>query len=164
MAAATPTLEAVLDAIESEMTAISGFVGTVRKFDRTLEDEYEYLDLVKSAVDAQLDLWIVEVESVNEEEAEAAGEQYSLYNVTITYTNVRMNDPEWSKKARLEAEKVRDALNQNAAIFAIGGQRQLRTPETVSLRAHGRETTESDNPQMVYRPVLELQVEARRFA
>ncbi len=160
MAVATPTLEVVLTAIRTTMLAIPSFVGTVRVFERTLDSEYEYLDLLKSPTTAVLDLWIVEIDTTDEEEAEAAGEQYSLYNVTITYTNVRLDDLEWSKKARIEAERVRDGLNQSAAVFAIGGQRQLRTPETVSIQSHGFEDVED---QKVYRTVLTLQVEARRF-
>ena len=159
MAAPTPILEDVISAIQTLLVALP-VSGTVKLTDRTLDSEYEDLDLFKNATTAKLDLWRIECESVDEEEEAASGEHYSIYNVIVTYTNVRLADDQWSKKARLEFEAARDELNQNAGVFAIAGQRQLRTPETVNIRSHGFEDVED---QKVYKAVLALQVEARRF-
>lgn len=161
MATPTPDLETVIDAVVSEMDAIAPDIGDVQGFEHTLDSEVEFIELFQdSGFDA--DIWLVDVTDIPEEEGDAAGEQYALYNLRVRYISVRKDDPAWSKKARLLFEIVRDKLNKNPAIFAIGGQRQLRTPETVSIGTYTPLNGVED--QTVYQTEITFTVEARRFA
>lgn len=162
MATPTPALETVIAAVVAEMDAIAPDIGEVRGFEHTLDSEVEFIELFQdiNGENFDTDIWLVDVTSIDEIEGEAAAEQYSIYNLRIRYISVRKNQADWSKQARTLFEKVRDKLNKNAAVFAIGGQRQLQTPEIVALSTHGFTTIED---QTVYQSEMTLQVEARRF-
>ncbi len=163
MVNAIPSLEDVLEAIKDEMETVSG-VGTVLTSDHPLEDDIEFIETSGLKVDGSMDVWIVELSQVREIEGESAGEIYDLYDVGIRYWSMRTNDAAWSKKARQLVELVRTALAGNPNIFAIDGQTQLFTPETVKFESHGKfNITGVDGDQMVFRSVLSLTVEARRW-
>lgn len=163
MAAPTPALETVLAAIKTAMEAIAS-IGTVRVFDHTLEDDVEFLDEIGLLDADSMDLWIVELEGVSPEEGSAPGEIYEIYNLRIRYWSIRTGDEEWSKGARQKAASVCDALSGNAAVFRIGGQVQLRTPETVAIDSHGPTSIQGpEGGQLVYQTMLSLSVEARRW-
>lgn len=165
MGAATPTLETVVTAIKTQIDAISPSVGTVLTGFHGYEDEVEYILRNSYIASGAMNLWFVDVADVDEVEGPATQENYEQYNIKITYWSSRKNDVDWSKKARQNAEAVRDKLSLNSAIFAIGGQRQVRTPETVQIESHGPfDIDGTDGAQRIYRTVVALAVEGRRFA
>lgn len=160
MAAPSPTLETVLTAVKTAVAAVAS-VGTVVEYDHPMEDPWEYLEDYQDATTGALNVWLIDVESIDEVEGPANRENYSIYNIRIRYFSVRVNSADWSKQGRTLIESVRDAINFASAIFAISGQRQLRTPETCSLRSWG---FEDEADQKIYKGELALSVEARRFA
>lgn len=160
MAAPVPTLETVITAVKTRMDTIGG-LGTVRTYDHTFEDDAEFYEDFQD-VNFEMDLWIVDVwDGIDEAEGDATGETYEIYKLRIRYWSVRVNKADWSALARVKFEAVRTELSGNAAIFAIGGQRQLRTPETVQVRKHSKEQISN---QMLYESFLTLDVEARRWS
>jgi hypothetical protein len=160
--AAIPTQDQVLAAVVTALGGIGG-IGTVVNGFHTYEDDVEYIQNGGFISSGSMDLWFVELRRGEEIEA-VAGEFFERYHVEIRYWSLRTNDPAWSKKARLQAESVRDALTANSGIFAIGGQRQLQTPELVRLESHGPYSVSGiDDKQMVYQTILSLEVEARRW-
>ena len=160
MAAPSPTLETSLTAVKTAISAI-GSIGTVVEYDHPMEDPWEYLEAYQNSSTGKLDVWLIDVESIDEVEGPANRENYSIYNIRIRYFSVRVASADWSKQGRILIESVRDALNFASAIFAIGGQRQLRTPETCSLRSWG---FEDEGGQRIYKGELALSIEARRFS
>lgn len=164
MAAASPTMETVATAIKTRIDTISS-IGTVIVNDHSYEDDVEYIIRGGFMSGGSLDLWLIDIASVDEVEGPATGENYAIYNFRIKYWCVRTNATDWSKTARTKAESVRDELNKNASVFAISGQRQLRTPETCSIESHGQyDLRGTEGSQMVYQTILSLSVEARRFS
>ena len=157
-----PTYEAVTTAIATEIASLvpadlaSGT--TIHEFAPPLEDESEYHELEDQRADKTMDAFFIDGPS-DEEEGEADGESYSIYRFTVAYRSIRLVQ-DWSKLAHKESEKVKSKLNKNLAVFAIGGQRHLRTTETA------REVSADFvdvNGHRVYEIQLEIDVEARRF-
>lgn len=163
--AASPTLEAVISAIKTAMDAISS-LGTVYTGFHGLEDDEEFILKNSLISNGSMNAFFIDTLGVDEREGDAAGEIFELYQIEIRYWSLRTNDSDWSKAARQKAEAVRDALSGAAAIFAIGGQRQLVTPETVRIASHGQEDIRGGEagPQLVYLTRLVLSVEARRWS
>jgi hypothetical protein len=162
MAATTPTLAQIIAGILSEMGGIAS-IGDLLDGRETLEDDVEFL-LRNDFLDETMDVWFIDLAGTREVEGDAAGEVYDVHQIEIRYWSIRTNDIDWSGAARLKAESVRDELAGNANVFRIGGQVQLVTPETVQITEHGPQTIRAEEgEQMVYRTVLQLAVEARRW-
>jgi hypothetical protein len=165
--AATPTIEQVVDGVHGVINAI-GSIGTVLKADHHLEDDVEFIEVGNYISGGALDLWFIDLDNppTSPFEGQGVGEAYDRYNVRIRYWSMRTNDAEWSKKARIKALSVVEALVDNAAVFAIGGNPQLFTPTTVAITSHGpvqiRDVARAAG-QMVYQTVIALTVEARRW-
>ena len=165
MAAAVPTLATVMTAIKTAMDAVVPDIGTVFERFHTYEDDVSFLERNSLIVADVLSIWFIELIGIDEIEGPASQEFYEVYNIEIEHWSIETDDADWSKTARDKAETVRDDLNGAAAIFAIGGQRQVFTPETISITSHGqREIRGDDKAHMIYGTILSLQVEARRFS
>jgi hypothetical protein len=164
MPASTPTLEAILAAIKTKMDAVPG-IGTVFTSDHPKDDDFEFLDN-EGFLDADTaDVWLIDLRGSVEVEGPAVGEIYNIHSIWIRYWSIRTNDPDWSKKARELAEDVREALSGSSDIFRIGGQVQLFTPETVQIEEHGKVAIRGlEAEQVIFRTLLGLSVEARRWA
>lgn len=163
MPAPTPALETVVTAIKTEMDAIAS-LGTVLTGLHGLEDDVEFIKKGAYIASGSMNLFFIDLKGVDEVEGDAVGEVYEIYDLEIRYWSLRTNNANWSKEARQKAESVRDKLFGNTAVFRIGGQVQLRTPETVQIESHGPEEIRgTDGSQMVYLTVLSLRVEARRW-
>lgn len=167
MPAATPTLETVIDAVAVIVTANAGGGATVKKFEHTLDNEVEYIESVQNATTWAVDLWLIDVDRVDEEEGRGAGEVYETYPIRVRAVIVRKASTggDWSKQGRLLFEAVRDDLSKDDSVFAIGGQQPLRTPKVVRVESWGKKfyTDLSGAEQTVYEGVLRLDVEARRW-
>lgn len=164
MPAASPALETVLAAIKTKIETLPS-IGTVKTSDHTLEDDVDFLE-DQGLLDADtMDVWIAELLGSHEQEGDAAGEVYDIYGIRIRYWSIRTGDPDWSQKARLKAEDVRQLLTGNTDVFRIGGQVQLFTPETVQIDSHGKVNIRgTEGEQMIFQTVLSLAVEARRWS
>lgn len=157
--ALTPTVEQVIAAVK---TAIAAAFPThdVLAYETTLDDDREYIDQFQDPDTGRLDLWLIDVESVDPIEGPAAREDYEPIRVRARYLSLRKSDLDWSQTARTNAETARATLAQNNSIFRIGGQVPINnTPETVSLE-HGSEELEGSK---IYRDILRLTVEGRRW-
>lgn len=168
MAALVPTMEVVIAAVISETASITtpeNLSGKVTD-PSTFPSVWETLKTAQIAGTGKLDRAFVTAELADEIEGLAAGENYSIYTIIVEYYNIRKNATNWKRQADLVAESIRDKLNKNAAVFAIGGQRQVQTPETVSLRSTEFTTIadEHGDEQMIYKAEIVMAVEARRFA
>lgn len=165
MPTGTPSVETVITAVKAAIDAIS-LIGTVITSDNPLEDDFEWIDVNAYMASGSMDLWIVELAGAEAFEGAAVGEFYDRYEIRIRYWSVRTDDAEWSKKARIKAQSVVDALTGASSIFAISSQRQLFTPETVRIVSHGeRGIRDAAGPdQKVFETLLSLQVEARRWS
>lgn len=165
MAAAVPTVEQVIDAVHTAVSAI-GSIGTVLKADHHLDDDVEFIEVNSYITGGALDLWFVDLAGTSPFEGQGVGEAYDRYDIRVRYWSMRTNDPEWSKKARLKAVSVVDALTGNAAVFKIGSQVQLFTDTTVAIQSHGPAQIKDaarQAGQMIYETVIGLTVEARRW-
>lgn len=163
MAAAAPTVEQVLSAIKTALDGV-GTLGTVVTYDHKFEVEMEYLESVQNRSTGALDLWIVDLLAVDAREA-VAGELMEFYRVRVRYFNVRKNSATWVETARTQLEAGRTALARSAAVFAIGNQRQLETPEVVEVSDFGkRDLSDFNGTQTVVLGDLRLTVEARRWS
>lgn len=168
MPAATPTEDAVIGATVTEVAAVASPVALAGLVEGQLprfENEWEGLKANQNATTGQLDFVYVFSDSPEEIEGDATSENYTIYNIVVRYYAVRMNVATWQRGADLVTESIRDALNKNASVFAIGGQRQLRTPEAARVREQGFTTIRDElgGSQMIYRADIVLQVEARRW-
>lgn len=161
MPSPTPTLEAVLTAIQTEIDAVNFATGSVIVTAPKFESELEGIEAYKQAGDGSIDLWRVSAEAVDEIEGDAPGEAYSIYQVLCEYWNVREGDANWEKTGRQQVETIRDRLNGNANVFRPSGQVQLQTPETASVEGQGFEFVED---QLVFKAAVSLRVEARRWS
>lgn len=165
MAAAVPTIEQVVDGVHSVISPI-GSIGTVLKAEHHLEDDVEFLKVNSYISGGALDLWFIDLASTTPFEGQGVGEGYDRYEIRVRYWSMRTNDPEWSKKARLKAVSVVDALVDHPSVFQIGGQVQLFTPTTAAIMSHGpaqiRDVARAGG-QMIYETVISLTVEARRW-
>lgn len=155
----TPTLETVLAAIKTRMDTVAG-IGTVFTSEHTIEDEFRFARKYRDAGTGELKVWLVDVTDIPEEEGDSVGEVYSFYRIRIRCVTVLVNDADWVKKTRQKIELVRDELSGNAAVFGIGPQRQIKTPETISLTDFGPRTM---GDQLYVKGELSLTVEARRW-
>lgn len=165
MAAATPTVEQVITAIETAMNAISPSIGTVYTSFHTREDDVDFIRINGLISSGSMNAWFIDLVNVEEAEGPAAGEIYEFYQIAIVYWSLRTNNADWSEEARIKAESVRTALSGLAAVFAISSQRQMNTPETVRLLSHGpKEIRGTEGQQMVYETVLGLTAEGRRWS
>jgi hypothetical protein len=167
MATAVPALETVIDALYTALVAINPSVGTVRKGEHTLEDDVEHIEVNSLISGGSLDVWFIDLESTSPYEGKGVGEDYDIYNLRLRYWSMRTADADWSSKARIKAQSVADALTRNPAIFAIGTQVQIFTPELVAIVSHGpaqiRDVARSQG-QMIFETILALAVEARRWS
>lgn len=165
MVAAVPTLDTVVDAVHTAVSAI-GSIGTVLKCDHRFEDDVELIEVNSYIVSGSMDLWFIHADT-DPFEGQGVGEQYDRYNFRIRYWSLRTNDADWAKAARTKAVSVVDVLTNNDAIFKIGSQVQLFTPTTVRFRGPDpvqiRDSARAAG-QMVYEAVVEFQVEARRWS
>lgn len=160
--APTPTIETVITAIKTAMDAIAS-LGTVLTGFHTREDEVSVITRGGYISSGSMNLWFIDCKEIRELEGEATQEFYEQYVIQITYWSLRTNNADWSKEARQKAESVRDALTGVSSIFAIN-YRQITTPETVQIAEHGpHDIAGAEGTQRVYRTVLELVVEARRW-
>ncbi len=159
MANPTPTIDQVLNAVVAEMNSMTPLPeGAVLYFEGHLPSEAELLRKYRDAVNQSADVWLVSAD-VDSEEGPAPGELYSLYRVRVRYLSVRVDEEEWSRQALFEAERVRTELEANAGVFAIGGQRQLRATEAISVDGAFKDVEGSQ----VFEANLRFTVEARRW-
>lgn len=165
MPAATPTRATVETALKTALDAISS-LGTVYKGFHTREDDVEFLKVNSLISAGSANVFFVILAGITEQEGDAAGEVFEFYQYEVRYWSLRTGNADWSTEALAKAESVRDALSGAAAIFAIGGQRQLLAPETVQILSHGPENIRGGEAgdQMVYMTRLGLTVEARRWS
>jgi hypothetical protein len=164
MPATVPTLDAIITAVAAAIDAVNETFGTVLVADQPYDSELEFIEeyrIDSGGNEGKIDLWVVTSLAPEEFEGEAASENYCVYPILCRYWNIRVNDPIWEKNARLQVEAIRDALNKNSAIFRIGSQFQLIADETCSVEAQGFDEVEGE--QRVYKAILKLEVEARRW-
>lgn len=165
MPAAAPTIEQVIDGISTVLSAIGG-IGTVLKRDHTLEDDAEWIDVNSYISSGSMDLWIIELEGSSPFEGEGVGELYERYAIRIRHLNLRTANADWQKEARQKVAAAVEAMTGHASVFAIGGQVQLFTPETVAVQGPAPSQIRDirrGGGQMVYEAILRLTAEARRF-
>lgn len=159
--ATTPTLDTAIAAV---VTALAG-QGTIINGFHALEDDVELLEVNGYIASGSANVFFVDLRGLDEFEGPGSGELMERYHIEIRYWSIRTGNSDWSKEARVKAEAARDAISGVASVFAIGGQRQLYTPETVEIDSHGQESIRSaSGDQLVYLTILSLQVEARRWA
>lgn len=141
MGTATPGLETAITAIGTEISAIAN-IGTVFNFEHDREDEMEFLrsqQVVEGDADeGDIDVTFIDLEAEEPIEGPATGENYVIYQIRVRYVIVRVGEADWLKVGRQKIRSIADKLNRNQAVFAIGGQPQLRTPETVTIREYGK--------------------------
>lgn len=174
MAIAVPAFATVHNAINAAIAALFGSTipagSEVFNLTHRFEDEGEELYLrqvAQAKAGGELDVFYIDMESQDALEGPAVGERYAIYNVVIRHWNVRTNDLSWIDSARDIGEVVAATLENNASVFAILGQRQLRTPQTVTYDGYnGLTALESavvGGPQLVVQGFIRLAVEARRW-
>ena len=151
-----------MTAVATEIDAVNLAAGTVLTSDLKEESEREGIEKYQNLTSKLIDLWVVTSGPPKEIEGPAPGENYRIYPITCLYWNVRSGDADWEKTARTQVETICDRLNQNSNVFRIGGQIQLRTEEVALVEAQGFETIEDG--MLVFKAVVTLQVEARRWA
>lgn len=162
MADPTPTFDQVIAAVLAEMTAMSPLPGTILHFENHLENEAELIKrYLLSPPQVEAHVWMISGSQSPDVEGDAVGQVFCTYNVQLRYVSVMTAVDTWSRTALTRAERVRNTLSKNANVFAISGQRQLRTAETVELA--GADFTIIGD-QRVYQVTLRLQVEARRWS
>lgn len=153
-----PSFDAAIEAVVAELSGLSPPLGAIYWFKNPLEDEEDFLEAHQDATSGDLDVFFVDG-AARELEGRATGESYSIYDVQVRYHSVRLVD-EWSAQARFVAERIKTELNKNAAIFAIGGQRQLQTAETAEVVSSDYVTV---GEHRIYEIVVALSIEARRW-
>lgn len=161
MSAASPTLGTVLDAVVAAINGISS-IGTALGYDAPLASLTEFIDKggYVNQTTGTMNLWLCSADAPREVEGEAVGEVYVIYPIRIRYLSSRKGEADWSREALDKAVAVMDAVSKATSVFAISSQRQLRTPETISVRSNGFTTVEG---QLLYEVVLVLEAEARRW-
>lgn len=161
MAVPIPTVDQVLDSVFVELNTMSNAPGTVIHWERNLEDESEFVETYQDA-NGELSLTTITCRSTDSVEGPASNEDYEVYSVRVKYYSVSTLDPEeWSRMALMRAQLLVNELEKNTAVFRIGGQVPLRTPETVNIESFG---FESVGDKMMFVVVLALSVEARRWS
>lgn len=166
MGTPVPEVDPVIAAIKVEMDAI-GTVGTTFERDHNLDDVIEHLRTQQDAGSGLIKVNHIDCESVIPLKGPAAGEAYRQYQIIITRYDLRVGDPDWVKNALADDQLVIDKLTKNDAVFAIAGQRQVRTEDVVGAREQGKTLLSGPIfivPQTVYRSILTLAVEARDWS
>lgn len=164
MPASTPALETIMTAVKTALDAIAS-LGTVYTGFHGLESDVEFIIKNSLVASGSMNAWFIDLKGTREQEGQAIGEAYEQHELEIRYWSLRTNNANWSKEARQKAESVRDALSGASSVFRIGGQVQLRTPETVQIDSHGQvDLRHFGGTQMAYLTVLSLTVEARRWS
>lgn len=168
MGVAVPTAAAVLSASGTEISAIVAPVALTNVF--TYEQRFEAVweDLEQYQLGAG-DLEVVYIILEDEDALEGRGskEHYAVYKLVATFYFIRV-DPsptEWKEDGDAVVTSIIDKIDGNAAIFAISGQRQLKTPETARARVQGFDTIDDVHGQThkIYKAEIEYLVEARRW-
>lgn len=159
MTTPTPTLATAISAVKSVVSGVGSGVGVVLAFEHHLDSDVEYFEKNCLASGGTGQLWMVDLDNVEEIEGASAGEVYEIYHIRVRGLHVNRAST-WSQDFKAKVESIRDALSGAASVFAIGGQRQLLTPETVSTPQYGK--TGIDD-QTVFQATLSLAVEARRW-
>lgn len=173
MAVAIPDEDTVIAAVSAAITALIGGVvpSFAEVFDRKhrFEDQGEELfarQVAQAQASKALDAFYIDLERTPPLEGPGVGERYVQYLITVVHWNVRVNDVDWIKTARAIGKGVEDALENNATIFAISGQRQLKTMQTVEREGYdGLTTIESEiyDPQDIIQGIFRFSVEGRRW-
>ena len=160
--ASTPTLASVLTAIKTALDAAGG-LGTVVTYDHKYDVDAEYLRTLQNQSTGTLDLWIVDVNDTTQREP-VGGEVFDVFDLRCRLYCKRANAATWGQTARALAVSAQDTLTANANVFAIGGQRQLLTEETVHFARFGKESvSDHRGSQVVFLAELRLNVESRRW-
>ena len=112
-----------------------------------------------------IDAWLIDLETQQDIEGPGVGENYAVYGVRVRYYSKRVDTTNWLEVARGKVESVIDKLSKNQSVFAIGGQPQLKQPETVELRTFGKQFVAGNiyGEQTYVKAELYLGVEARRW-
>ena len=164
MADAVPAMEDVFAAVKGELDEIAS-LGTVYDGDHGLEDDVEFIEAEGLISAGSMDAIFLELVSSPNREGAAAGEIFAFFQGEIRYWSMRTNDPDWSIAARAKAESMVSKLTGNPAVFRIGNQVQLETPETADIVQHGPSDIRGgeDGNQKVFLTILRFTVEARRW-
>lgn len=176
MGAPLPALNTVITAVISEISALipASIPANSEVIDRRhrLTDDVEELFIRRAAqgnADGSLDVFYVGIGPRTGQDGPAPGERYSFYNIVVEHWNTRKQDSDWLKKAADVGEAVIAKIENNSAVFAIGGQRQLRTPQIVDDDGQYEDTTTLDSAsgnfdtQTIVQAFLRFTVEARRW-
>ncbi len=136
-----------------------------------LEDDGEELyarQTAQAKTDGELDAFYIHVESPEAPEGLAPGESYQIYEYTVEHWNVRTNNAGWFDAAKDIADVVATAIANAPSVFAILGQRQLRTAQTVTYDGYTAlaplESTVAGAQQWIIQGFIRFRVEARRFS
>jgi hypothetical protein len=121
-------------------------------------------------VSPSFDVWFVWKKGEDPFSGRGSGEDYARHVLGIEHWSLRTaptTESEWDEQHIAKDKQVLNELTANAAVFAIAGQRQLHTDETVEVTEHGPHDLVDDlqaTTQRVMRTLMELRVEARRFS
>ena len=162
MSSPTPTVDQVLNAVESELRTINNPPAEVLHWEIPVAREEELLRDHRTA-DGEISLATVGLESARLVAGDASGEDYQLYSVRVRYYYVSTVDPgESSRTGLTRAQLLIDELDKNDSVFRIGGQAPLLgTAETAELSAYGLQAV---GEFTVFVAEIGLTVEARRWA
>lgn len=167
MPPAVPTQSAVIDIVVTEIDAILTPVALddVFGFDQRFTAQWEDLKAFQNLTTGKLDVVYVFPLPGDEVEGRANGQRFPLYNIVADYWNVRVNVVGWSDVGDDVSASILDKLSGDQSVFAIGGQRQILTPETARTTEQGFTTVDDEhgNSHKIYKARHEFQVEARRF-
>lgn len=159
MADPTPTYDQVVNAVITALPAAS-VTATVLHFENRRKSELELLrEYQDAAPPYEVELLLIDV-NVDGVEGKTNGEVYAIYKVELRHLYTIQDEELISRIAKFRVEKIRSLLEGAAAIFRIGGQVPLRTPETVSVRGGFVEREDS----RYYESTLTFEVEGRRWS
>lgn len=165
MPAPVPTLDDFIAGIKTVMDAINPTIGTVVDRRHTYEDDVSYIVRNSLITSGTLKLWQIDLADDDPSEGLASQEFYTVHTVDIEQWSVETGDADWSKTARNRGVTVCNELTGDAAVFAIAGQRQLFTPETAQILFHGKDQIIGvEGPQMIYKTIVRVLGEARRWS
>lgn len=162
MPSPTPTVDAVLDAVESELRGMENPPADVLHWESPLVAEEELLRNHRNS-DGEISLATVGLESATLLAGEASGEDYQLYRVRVRYCYMSAVDPGESSRIGLtRAQLLVSELDKNTAVFRIGSQVPLLgTPETAEITSYGLRPVGAFT---VFVADIALTVEARRWS
>jgi hypothetical protein len=158
MATPTPTMDQVLAAVVTALSAASATT-TVLHFEDRHKSELETIREYRDPATFECDVAFVDADPENVE-GKTYGEHYVIYRVEVRHLYTCQDEQEISRIAKHRAELMRRAIENNANVFRVGGQVPLRTPETASLK--GRFVDREDS--RYYESMIEFSVEARQWA